>query len=666
MGKLKACRICLQMDLRLENIQSNFLGLYYEIITGLNLNENELPGYFCYQCAALLKKFYSFRQKSLKGLEILQGVLETYGKITEDTMRKTEQKNSCSKSGLSTFNGFSINIFPEGVEEDTTVNEMNVSIEASHDFKNDNTALELYDLIKEEPCEKLNSDVDESYEDWLSDDEPLAVHKSIKKKIEKKKIVKEEIKEETVELPKTKTAKLKKSIKVNKKPVKLLRKDVIQPKQIQDFNFESYVDVITLTEEEQKEEISKRKESENYQSAPFKCELCFKVFLDTQTWQHHMKKHDVSSGRVQCEICKLRFKSQHCLNKHIMCHAKKYKCKYCPYISRNTTQAWNHVFWHQGVTYKCPHCDEQFSQWTSYLSHVRIKHPSDYICPHCGYSFVSQHGLNMHKSLMHRGVADLNEENKDLPFCSSCDMKFASEEAHKRHLVTAKKHILDSEKKNGCRECGEKFSSIDELRVHSRTAHTHKACDALLQRYKRNSDSRTWPTKCPHCSEEIANARQYWSHFRRNHPDEVYPVEKKYICDICGKSFRGNAFLTYHKRIHTGEKPFKCKQCDKRFFNRTNLLMHEKTHSEQRPYICCVCGKGFKSKGALDRHFRCHTGDRPYKCELCGKAFAQSNSCKVHVHTVHLKQPSPYISRARLQKRVKNLATDKQTVLYCT
>lgn len=45
------------------------------------LNQNEVPKYFCYECAALLKKFNMFRQKTLKGQAVLQGILQTYGKV---------------------------------------------------------------------------------------------------------------------------------------------------------------------------------------------------------------------------------------------------------------------------------------------------------------------------------------------------------------------------------------------------------------------------------------------------------------------------------------------------------------------------------------------------------------------------------------------------------
>ncbi|VVC98554.1 unnamed protein product [Leptidea sinapis] len=255
--------------------------------------------------------------------------------------------------------------------------------------------------------------------------------------------------------------------------------------------------------------------------------------------------------------------------------------------------------------------------------------------------------------------------------CVICKVRFKSKRTmwkhitshEKKYMTQAKQHVrwhqgvlykcpyCDEMLSEGCRECGESFKTHAELRAHIRCGHGRKFA---RKQSARKQDPRTWPSPCPHCSEMIPNARMFYSHFRRFHRDKPYPIKKDHICDVCGKTFRGNAFLKYHKRTHSQEKLFKCSDCGKAFFNRGNLQMHEKTHSEQRPYVCCVCGKGFKMKGALDRHFRSHTGDKPYKCEVCDKAFGQSNSCKMHVRTVHLKQPSPYISRSRLDRRNKH------------
>ncbi|XP_063829760.1 zinc finger protein 583-like isoform X3 [Ostrinia nubilalis] len=169
-----------------------------------------------------------------------------------------------------------------------------------------------------------------------------------------------------------------------------------------------YVNIITLSREEQFQEIENRKTSSNYLNSVFKCEHCYKGFIDGKAWKHHLSRHEPKPGDVECEICKFRFKSKRHLSKHVALHEKKYACKACPYVSKCTTQAKQHQRWHKGVTYKCQHCDEILSKWTSYLSHVRLKHPSEFICGSCGYSFVSRLGLSMHRTMMHKDAVSCN------------------------------------------------------------------------------------------------------------------------------------------------------------------------------------------------------------------------------------------------------------------
>ncbi|XP_045501010.1 zinc finger protein 184-like isoform X2 [Colias croceus] len=546
MENVRACVMCLEMDGTLYNLRSNSLERYYRILTGTDpLTSLELPMFACYVCKAMLYKFYSFRQRSLRVQAILQGILQSNGKVLEQDIRRLDKKSYHLNSNLSIQNVVEIKIINEEDNEDT---------------------------IKEEPLEELDCEFSfqtNADNDWLSDDEPLSIHKSEKMKVNLEEMevnIEEEIKEreDNVDEKPPKASKTRKPKKALQPKVVCPRKDILKTVMNQaqgaldDIKLETHITVINLTEEEQLEEIRKRRESLNYKNSAFKCELCFKGFIDTQAWQHHMQRHDKSSGSLECNICKMRFKTTRLLKKHHAIHAKKFICKYCPYVSKHVTPARQHLFWHQGVKYKCPYCEEILSNGTSYRSHVRIKHPSDYICGFCGYSFVSQLGLNMHRTLMHKGLK---------------------------------------------------------------------------------------------CSEEIANGRAYWAHFRKYHPDKEYPVEKRHICDVCGKGFMTNALLMFHKRTHSAVKAFKCGECGKAFHNRVNLLTHGRVHSERRPHVCCACGKAFKCKAALDRHLLSHTGDKPYKCEVCGKAFAQSYSCKVHVRTVHLKQPSTSAERSRRKRK---------------
>ncbi|CAH2049576.1 unnamed protein product, partial [Iphiclides podalirius] len=687
------------MDVKMHNLQSYPLGTYFEPITGMNpLNMTDLPPFACYECAMLVKKFYFFRERCLRGQAALYGIYHSSGKITTEDIQQIDRKyfhltsnlSICNKKRNKEFNFTYDEMKNEKYvkEEPFEQTEFLIQTESLDHSENIGESLGNYD----EEIDDLKGD--ENFDDiqhlsTLSsdDNEPLSLHKNnkekkLKKKIVKKKIRKTQKKEESeVNLSldnrsdeasnfiegtddnSTLPVEVTEVVKSKRKRGRPRKNDAAPSEAVErkgrgrksavdddEMDMEEYVTIIKLSVEQQIEEITKRQHSSNYLNAPYQCNLCFKGFIDTHAWKHHVGRHDPSSGDLQCPICKFRFKTKRTMQKHVTNHEKKYACKACPYVSKTTTQAKQHQRWHKGVTYKCQYCDEISTKWTSYLSHVRIKHPSQHICGACGYSFVSRLGLAMHRTMMHKDLPEQQQDgdNKEEgPYCEQCDIKFVSVEAWKRHMVTSVKHTQSTDFNTGCRVCGETFGSAEELRLHHRSEHARKR----PKNYGKKPSSMAWPTECEHCSEEIANARDYWTHFRRVHPDKNYPIQKNYICDICGKSFRGNAFLVYHKRTHSEERAYKCAQCGKAFFNRTNLQMHERTHSDLRPHPCALCCKAFKCKGALDRHSRSHTGVKPYECEVCGKAFAQSNSRKLHVRTVHLKQPSPYISRSRLERR---------------
>ncbi|XP_068622596.1 zinc finger protein 490-like [Battus philenor] len=684
MVDIKVCRICLVTDVNMHDLQSYPLGTYFEPITGINpLNMADLPPFACFECASLIKKFYFFRERCLRGQAALYGILHTSGKITKEDVQQIDRQYFHLTSNLSICNKRENNEFDfthDEAKSNLVKEEPFDEVESAHDY------IETDDVKEESNFDDITSHATLSSDD----NEPLSLHKSnkekkIKKRVVKKKIRKTQKKEqsdekltsenklddslniiETTDDSSVLPTEIKEAIKTKPKRGRPRKTDApIEAKQQKsrrtkntggvdddEMDIEEYVTVIKLTVEQQIEEITKRKQSSNYLNAPFQCNLCYKGFIDTHAWRHHVGKHDPSAGELECSICKFRFKTKRTLQKHVTNHEKKYACKSCPYVSKTTTQAKQHQRWHKGVTYKCQYCDEISTKWTSYLSHVRIKHPSQHICGACGYSFVSRLGLAMHRTMMHKDLAEkveAEDSKEEGPYCEQCDVKFVSAEAWKRHMVTSVRHTQSTDFNTGCRVCGETFKSAEELRLHHRREHARKR----PKNYGKKPSNLAWPTECEHCSEEIANARDYWTHFRRVHPDKNYPIQKNYICDICGKSFRGNAFLVYHKRTHSEERAYKCAQCPKAFFNRTNLQMHERTHSDVRPHPCTVCCKAFKCKGALDRHSRSHTGVKPYECEVCGKAFAQSNSRKLHVRTVHLKQPSPYVSRSRLERRAR-------------
>lgn len=640
MNKLKVCRLCLVSDVKLYNLRNHPLEEHLEPIIGMNpitMGAQYNKVYACFECFAMIKKFYNFREKCIIGQATLCNMIFYENEVTAKDIK------SIDRSGLRLTSNLTQCFIPE----DSIINITHEELK-QEDLKP--IQMDQCDIKVELP---EDAEVDHDLPD-SSDEEPLSMQ--WKKKNEKKKEkrvcrrrkkdkdvesdefdVKVESEAESSDIPEpSKQQKDRTEVSGHKKrgPKKSVG---LTPDEIA---MEEYVTIIKLTVEQQIAEIEARKQSTNYVNAPLKCDICFKGFIEEQTYKNHMDKHDASVGPEECVVCKIRFSSRRLMQKHSTIHEKKYSCKSCEYISRTATQAKQHQKWHKGVTYKCQYCDETSNKWTSFLSHVRIKHPSEFICCACGYSYVSRLGLTMHKSMMHK---ELLPDSVTGPYCDLCAVQFVNEEAYKRHLVTSTKHNYG----NGCRVCGSSFSTAEELRLHHRKLHAKKR----PRNYGKRPSNVEWPNKCELCDVMICSAREHWAHYRKAHPNGSYPVHKAYICEICGKGFRGNAFLEYHKRTHSSVREYSCEECHKSFYNRSNLLLHQKSHSDHRPHVCQLCGKGFKSKGALDRHFRCHTGIKPYKCEFCGKSFGQSNSCKLHVRTVHLKLPAPYLSKARLQRR---------------
>ncbi|KAH7729511.1 zinc finger protein [Aphelenchoides avenae] len=112
------------------------------------------------------------------------------------------------------------------------------------------------------------------------------------------------------------------------------------------------------------------------------------------------------------------------------------------------------------------------------------------------------------------------------------------------------------------------------------------------------------------------------------------PIEKKHICDVCGKAFPYLSILESHKRCHTGEKPFACRFCDKKFAQKATLQVHERTHTGERPYKCKYCEKTFAQYGTKTVHEKsAHLGIRNYKCPKCSKCLSSPSALYTHKKT---------------------------------
>ncbi|XP_030025798.1 zinc finger protein 726-like [Manduca sexta] len=177
---------------------------------------------------------------------------------------------------------------------------------------------------------------------------------------------------------------------------------------------------------------------------------------------------------------------------------------------------------------------------------------------------------------------------------------------------------------------------------------------------KCRSKSRISKVQCRVCRKIITKA-YYKEHYALHDP-----AIAKYICDICGKSFRqrsahvthrfthstefkfkckvcpyrgrSSGLLKTHLRIHTGDYKYMCSECPARFLTKSNLNRHALKHKDPQ-FKCDTCKRAFHLKLTLERHIEAiHRGIKNHVCDFCGKAFGYRKALMQHERDVHKRE----------------------------
>ncbi|XP_048002731.1 zinc finger protein 813-like isoform X2 [Leguminivora glycinivorella] len=407
--------------------------------------------------------------------------------------------------------------------------------------------------------------------------------------------------------------------------------------------------IVTLSKEEQLEEIAERKKSRNYLECPFKCEDCGKGFGVVTSYENHRAKHSPSSGPHACGVCGVRMHYRSLLHTHERRHQLKFICNECNFVSRDKNQALKHYGVHAGRTYTCPHCEKIFLKSTTYLSHVRLMHPEANVdCLECGETFVSLYGLRQHYKRVHQFV------------CTICSADFTNKEALAIHAELAGEHI--GKDLHACEQCGENCESETALKEHMGIIHPDEKkeypCDKCTLSFN-NELALDTHTRRKHLGQRYQN----WSlvdRQRRAAYQKVKALRKKYkqnnqrsMCDQCGKLVR-SAFLEYHKVTHLAVKPHACPHCPKTFATRYTLQDHLRSHTGEKPHQCTECPLAFAIKGNLKRHYNVtHLNKREiFPCPLCESTATTKASLKVHIQAVHRGGGWPRRDRSQRKKSI--------------
>ena len=123
--------------------------------------------------------------------------------------------------------------------------------------------------------------------------------------------------------------------------------------------------------------------------------------------------------------------------------------------------------------------------------------------------------------------------------------------------------------------------------------------------------------------------------------------KNRHECKTCFKTFPTPSKLERHENVHSGIKMFQCGSCNKRFNQAHHLKSHlsRSKHSSQfttKKYVCQICSKSFITRFKLERHESVHTGKKIFQCETCKKRFIQAGHLNEHLNKTGHKTEKPY------------------------
>ncbi|XP_055316340.1 zinc finger protein 75A-like [Sitodiplosis mosellana] len=170
---------------------------------------------------------------------------------------------------------------------------------------------------------------------------------------------------------------------------------------------------------------------------------------------------------------------------------------------------------------------------------------------------------------------------KTLP-CTMCDAMFGSERTLKIHM----NQVHGIKERYICPICQREFKISGNLKQHIET----------------HSDYKRFI--CNYCGKGFHLPYNLKEHMN------THTGARPYKCETCGKTFGRNTLRQAHMRTHTGEKPYKCdaENCDRAYAYQTDLKRHRRSiHGIiLKTFECNICGKIFYENKFLTKHQRTH------------------------------------------------------------
>ncbi|XP_038220512.1 zinc finger protein 28-like [Zerene cesonia] len=517
----KTCKTCFSTGRTTSSITDLNI-----LLTTLNIREIDTSnGEICWECKAVVFKFYDFKQKAIRLQNLLaasnQNKLKTFSSLTCKT------KN--------------IYDFEYNYEDEVKVESIKIELLSSEiNFKDENT------------------DFKTTYD--ISDNIDKTNHKKKNQIINKAKSIKERI--------------------LNSKIIdKIENKDLkngIEDKLIDEKELRNKFKTIIYTEEELLLNREEKRNHPNFKKIPFKCDTCVLGFIKKDSLDLHVEKyHRQTIGAYECKICEKRFATQHNLHKHTKNHYVSHRCLFCRYETVSQHAAIIHCrdkhFEDEAGRVRCSQCDSVFTSVEELEIHMS-KHTIS--CQECGRYFKGKHTLRMHIRRIHNAHRQY--------ICDSCQRTFNTKSRLESHMATHS--VALAEKLSYCGICKVQYKNIYVYRNHLKNSVNHSeraykcshcnkifASKLYLQKHIDFYHLLKSPYKCIICKKLFISEWRLVNHRQKHHG---LARTRDHICNICGKRFYTSSTLRSHQLTHSEVRSFMCEDCGHTFKQRPALYTH--------------------------------------------------------------------------------------------
>lgn len=209
-----------------------------------------------------------------------------------------------------------------------------------------------------------------------------------------------------------------------------------------------------------------------------------------------------------------------------------------------------------------------------------------------------------------------------------------------KHEKMAEQYNGDTDrilKRYRCDVCEMTFEGLEFLMLHKKFHGGEKdepPMDPEPQPTSKSGPKKRRKFKCDKCDVKV-NSQYHLDIHKSKHEGAA---SKKYICEICDRSFVAAQFLKSHMQTHSATSTINCEICEKSFTGQAYLKLHMQLHNDIKKFKCSKCDDMFPTKNCLKIHMKKHTKVKNFKCDLCQKLFVSKITMEKHRQT-HEGQP---------------------------